>query len=124
MNFDSEVYARAVEVAGAYFRYADALAFINASEPKGLTLELEPTNKYDPNAIRVNWGRKHVGYVPAPLAKAIYMDNVEDRVSALYRDSYVDDSGPGNPRLRIVFDIVIAKDKASGLTKSREEVLK
>lgn len=34
-----------------------------------ITLEREPTNRFDPNAVRVLTGAGQIGYVPAPLAK-------------------------------------------------------
>jgi hypothetical protein len=39
----------------------------------GLEFDLvpEPLHPSDPNAIRIQWGRDHIGYVPAPLNEEV-----------------------------------------------------
>lgn len=51
------------EVAGTKFRMAEYRA---ASPARGdrLTLVAEPTNKFDPLAVKIMKGEHHIGYVP------------------------------------------------------------
>jgi hypothetical protein len=39
----------------------------------GLEFDLvpEPSHPSDPNAVRIQWGRDHIGYVPAPLNEEV-----------------------------------------------------
>lgn len=70
-----------VPVAGVRYRAMDALDFMEAIDnglPGGVRLELEPTNIYDANAIKViGWWaspdqeERHIGYVPAVLSELI-----------------------------------------------------
>lgn len=66
------------EVAGIQHRLAEARAFA-AGRNLELLLEREPSNRHDPNAIKVvgvykGWfftHRVHIGYVPADIAKVV-----------------------------------------------------
>ncbi|MCL2829720.1 MAG: HIRAN domain-containing protein [Betaproteobacteria bacterium] len=67
-----------------------------------LSLRREPKNRYDPNAIRVEWKGRQLGYVPrkenGPIAAALDRgEALEARVSRL-RDS-------GNPWQRVEFEV-------------------
>lgn len=51
---------------GASFRPIEAQLAVRDLVPgDDLELEAEPTNQYDPNAIRVIFDGLHIGYVPA-----------------------------------------------------------
>jgi hypothetical protein len=83
------VYSIAVQVAGVYFRKDNANTFCREkTTDKYLTMEQEPTNKYDKNAIKIYGVVKgkslHIGYVPAPLAKRIAEDEVFTSMSIHY----------------------------------------
>lgn len=55
-------------IAGSSF-HAGAAGYIGRLQPKHpLSIVREPTNKYDPNAVAVMWGRAMLGYVPRGLA--------------------------------------------------------
>lgn len=67
-----------VDVAGVKYRRDDVLDFMEAIDnglPGGVRLEHEPSNQYDPNAIKVIgfWTDqiRHIGYVPAVLSDLI-----------------------------------------------------
>jgi hypothetical protein len=72
------IYDERLEVRGIELRRADAIAFCKA---KGQWLELdpEPTNRHDPNAIKLTgcWRgffgtkRRHLGYVPREVASRL-----------------------------------------------------
>lgn len=88
-------------VAGTSFRLNDAKAFARASSC-WLELEREPTNRHDPNAIRVlgcspGWfGRvkkRFVGYVPREVAKEIakhdlYVRHLKARLIQIFVGDY------------------------------------
>ena len=57
-------------IAGTKHRGADA--YVRALEPETpVALEPEPTNQYDPNAVKVLHEGKHIGYVPRDLSAEI-----------------------------------------------------
>jgi hypothetical protein len=62
-------------IAGVQFRPNAAEVIKNLSEGDELELELEPTNAYDANAVKINWtdGEKveHLGYVPKKFSAEI-----------------------------------------------------
>ena len=67
-----------VDVAGIKYRRDAVLDFMEAIDnglPGGVRLEPEPSNIYDPNAIKIiGWWtdqQRHVGYVPAVLSELI-----------------------------------------------------
>ena len=69
-----------------------------------LELVREPANPHDPNAVRVEWRGRMLGYVPraenAALAWAMDRgDSVAARISALREHP--------NPRLRIEFEVFV-----------------
>jgi HIRAN domain len=52
--------------------FGGATDFITRLRPGSqLTLVREPRNKYDPNAIRVMYGNRSLGYVPRGLASEL-----------------------------------------------------
>lgn len=68
----------------------------------GLQLAREPDNPYDPNAVRVEWRGRKLGYVPraenAALARAMDRgETLSARVTRLRHHP--------NPRMRIEFDV-------------------
>ena len=89
----------------AGFRYHEAtLLFPDLRPGDRLDLVREPDNPHDPNAVRVDWRGRILGYVPrrenAALAWA--MDNGETigaRISALRQHR--------NPRRRIEFEVFV-----------------
>lgn len=56
--------------AGVQFRPTKGIVE-GLEEGTNLTLEPEPDNKFDPNAIKVMYGTEHLGYVPAKFAAEI-----------------------------------------------------
>ena len=89
----------------AGFAYDEAAAvFAELRIGDGLQLAREPDNPFDPNAVRVEWRGRKLGYVPRSenAALAWAMDRGETlsaRVTKLR-------SHP-NPRLRIRFDVYV-----------------
>lgn len=66
-----------VKLVGAYHRGPEAEAMTEALLPGDeLSLEREPANQYDPNAIKVLLRETHLGYVARQTAAfmALYMD--------------------------------------------------
>src|SRR6266571_2400227 len=69
------IWADDVEVAGSQHRIENAIAFAQG-EDHSLTLEPDPTNEHDPNAVKVfGWAksnglfqRSFLGYVPKKVA--------------------------------------------------------
>ncbi len=69
-----------------------------------LTLVREPKNRHDPNAIRIEWKGRQLGYVPRaenkPLAAALDRgETLEARVSNLREN--------GNPWQRVEFEVFL-----------------
>lgn len=58
-------------IAGVKFRDGAADYLAELDRDATFTLEPEPTNKYDPNAVKVMHGEKHLGYVPKDLAPLV-----------------------------------------------------
>jgi hypothetical protein len=57
-------------IAGTYHAVdADYLASLDEGEP--LRLVREPTNKYDPHAVRIDHGEQKLGYVPALYSQMV-----------------------------------------------------
>jgi hypothetical protein len=89
----------------AGFRYHEAAAaWPELRVGDRLELVREPANPHDPNAVRVEWRGRMLGYVPRAenAALAWVMDRGETvaaRISAL-RDH-------PNPRLRIEFEVFV-----------------
>jgi len=89
----------------AGFRYAEAAALMSLMKP-GDALELvhEADNPYDPNAVRVEWRGRKLGYVPrrenAALAWGL------DRGTAL-RARISKLAEHANPARRIEFEVYI-----------------
>ena len=89
----------------AGFRYHEAAAvWQELAVGDQLDLVREPANQYDPNAVRVEWRGRKLGYVPradnAGLAWAMDRgEPVSARISALREHR--------NPRLRIEFEVFV-----------------
>lgn len=58
-------------IAGLKFRPGAAERATGLPEDHELQLEPEPTNRYDPNAVKVCDGDFHLGYVPRDLAAEV-----------------------------------------------------
>lgn len=67
------------EIAGISFRPIAAQAAIQRlADQSTLTLVAEPTNKFDPNAIKVfEPGGEHVGYIPKRMNKGVLANGLE-----------------------------------------------
>lgn len=80
-----------IEVSGVAHRKADAVAFCayanraeGRKEPYGLRLELDPSNSFDRNSIKIfghaQGNEWHIGYVDAETAKDAAKDLVPDQI--------------------------------------------
>lgn len=95
-----QIYEEWLEVAGVHRRRADVIAFIKGRDP-WLEFELEPTNRRDPNAIKVigctkglfGPERRHIGYVPAELAARIAKTGLRELVKPRLWKTYLGDDG-------------------------------
>lgn len=82
------IYLDRLEVAGLSYREDNALRFLRGTE-QALELEPEPSNKHDPNAIRVighhrsarEDHRAHIGYLPREVARVLAK---HDLISAVW----------------------------------------
>ncbi len=82
-----QIYEERLEVAGLAYRKRHALRFVRGREHR-LEFEPEPSNRFDPNAIRViglwrGWFRARralIGYVPKDVAAAIQETGFVDAV--------------------------------------------
>ena len=50
---------------------------------RSATLEAEPDNKYDSNAIKVKVNGAHVGYIPARMATRLHASSVTPHVCSI-----------------------------------------
>lgn len=98
-----ETYARSIEAVGTVYRNNEVEAFMD--HPTDITLVLEPHNKYDPFAIMVMSGNKHLGFVPAHLAARIHKDGLQNKIVGKYYESFW--TIGKNNRARIIFDILL-----------------
>lgn len=106
-----QIHITGVEVAGTYYRLSDALAFAKGSN-QWLLLEREPRNKHDPNAIKVigaykGWfmnHRKHIGYVPADIAKELCQRPDLELIVPRLRNIWCGESG--SDKLIVRFDLL------------------
>lgn len=57
-------------IAGAKHRGAEGYIQVLKADT-ALVLEPEPTNKYDPHAVKVIHAGRHIGYVPRDLSKDV-----------------------------------------------------
>jgi hypothetical protein len=69
---------RKVRIVGNHYR-DDAAKKIHNQLTKGdqVFLELEPTNEFDPHAVKVLAGGKHIAYIPRDIAAMFYVSGVE-----------------------------------------------
>jgi hypothetical protein len=64
--------SRSFYIAGVQFRPQSSQNLIKElEEGDELTLKLEPTNQYDPNAVMIVSGDEHLGYVPKKFSAEI-----------------------------------------------------
>lgn len=85
---DRDQYSQEFFVAGVQFhnlhKCLDALhqKFNSEEQEVALTLEPEPTNKYDPNAVKITFDGTMIGYVPkrfsAEVSALIEMEGIEN----------------------------------------------
>jgi hypothetical protein len=95
-----QIYERMIEVAGIHHHKAAATRFVRG-RGLSLALEREPSNRHDPNAIKVlgcstglmGAQRQHIGYVPKEIAAAIVTGNYSDHVQARLDRTYLGDRG-------------------------------
>ena len=90
-----KIYESDVEVAGIQHHRESALAFVGGTN-HALTLEWEPDNPHDINAIKIlgfsgEW--QHVGYLPAALAAQIHGEGLWGKVLPRLRNIWVSSSG-------------------------------
>lgn len=64
---DLGMFSYETRIAGSSY-YPDS-RYINVNDQ--LTIQREPTNEYDPNAIKLLHNRKLVGYVPKDIAREL-----------------------------------------------------
>jgi hypothetical protein len=76
---------RVVEVAGVTFRKT-AIDGVLRAGVGAATLEAEPDNKCDSNAIKVKVNDAHVGYIPARMAMRLHTSSVTPHVCAWLAD--------------------------------------
>ncbi|THK37386.1 hypothetical protein EHS39_14265 [Ensifer sp. MPMI2T] len=108
-----QIYRDRVPVMGLTMRKADAAAFCKGTG-KQLALEREPSNRHDPNAIRVmgSWkgwfSRKErmLGYVPAEEAAKLVQLGLAERVRPRLLKTYLGTDG----FVEIEFQIIGPKD--------------
>ena len=89
-----------VEVVGIQHHQHGAISFIKGKDHE-IVLELEPRNKFDPNAIIVYgitkgfFGRKvnKVGYIPAEVSKIIAEQSMFTQLAPRLRNLYMNDDG-------------------------------
>ena len=75
-----------ITVKGTYFRGEEVVAFVKTlTEGDEVTLVPEPTNAYDPNAIKVMFKDVHIGYVDA--VEASYLSTILNETT--YKGSFV-----------------------------------
>ena len=58
-------------IAGVKFRMGAADILAALDDGSEVILEPEPTNQYDPHAVRVMSGNRHVGFVPRDLSQEV-----------------------------------------------------
>jgi type II secretory pathway component PulF len=69
---------RSVRIVGNHYRDAAAKAVHNAlTKGEKLSLELEPTNEFDPYAVKVIAGGEHIAYIPRDISAMFYVSGVE-----------------------------------------------
>lgn len=89
----------------AGFRYHDAPAVFAEIRPgDALALVREPGNPHDPNAVRIEWQGRMLGYVPraenSAVAWALYRgEPLQTRVSRVREHP--------NPRMRVEFEVYV-----------------
>lgn len=94
-----QIYEERLEVAGVQHRLADGQRFIKGKDYE-ISLEADPTNPYDSNAVKVLgsskglWGRKsrHIGYLPADTAMRVTAFGISDVCPRLLK-TYLGKSG-------------------------------
>jgi len=85
-----------IEVAGTFYQLKAAIAFCR-SDPESVSIQPEPSNKHDRNAVKVighhvnSKGKRsswHIGYVPAEHASRVFhhadRDNLLIRLGSIW----------------------------------------
>ena len=98
------------EVAGVYHCKVEAIAFIK-SENLWLEMEREPDNQYDKNAIKVigcskelfGTKKRHIGYVPAEIARVIVEGGFENDVCLLLAQNEISDGDDPYVHVKYMF---------------------
>jgi hypothetical protein len=95
-----QIFESRIQVAGILHRIEDCLAFVRHPGEHSLKFELEPTNAFDKNAIKIigtaGAERFHLGYVPAAIAFQLSNKGLQHQVQARLergfasKDGYVD----------------------------------
>jgi hypothetical protein len=86
-----------LDVAGT-FKRQDALAR-SPKEKTEATLKPEPTNKHDPNAVKVLIGKNFIGYIPKTKSALVSDLIKEDRILGCYTEIWKDDPNDDGERL-------------------------
>jgi len=96
---DFQIFARNLPVAGMQHRKAEAIRFAQSSNQE-LTMEREPNNPHDPNAIRLiglsGADKYFIGYLPRELSEQIVatglFDSLKTRLTRIYigTDDYLE----------------------------------
>jgi hypothetical protein len=94
-----QIYADALPIAGMQFRKSEAIKFAKSSN-QGLSLEREPNNEHDPNAIKLiglsSSTKYFLGYLPKEISAQIVTTGLAESVKArlvriyLRGDDYLD----------------------------------
>lgn len=93
-------------IAGLKFRPAEDREYFDGLE-KGamLALEPDPLNEYDPNAVKVFAGGRHIGFIPKDLAPDVGSLLTQGRVTETLK-------GEGSNKIRIYYDGTAADEEA------------
>jgi hypothetical protein len=121
-----QIYADRLEVRGVAHRKMNAVAFVSGKRDHALELEREPSNKYDPNAIKIfgvwrGWFLRHrvdVGYVPREVAAVIAELDVFEVIRPRLARTYLSSRG----FVDIYFEITGPKERAHEFKEALEAV--
>jgi len=111
------VFFREMEVAGISFRRKQAINAFSGKQVIIISLEKEPSNKHDKNAIKIIVTKKglfrskklHIGYVPREVAEVISKIEVTGKLLPRLTNAWVGDEGGVSVR----FDILGPKSEYS-----------
>lgn len=74
-------------VAGVKFRPGAVEHMATLDQGAEFALQPEPTNQYDPNAVKILHGDRHVGYVPRDLSEEVSQLVAAGRVERVVKRS-------------------------------------